>query len=420
VRFLELAFCRVVFHHDEEVKAVSEKALLLVDDEAAILKALQRELGQWARSRGLRILTAGSAAEAERIVAQEAGAVCLLVSDVRMPGRSGPDLLQSVRAAWPDIIALLLTGFAELPELIKAVGAGAFSYILKPWDPDYLKAELEKALAVFLLRDQERGHTRRIEEDLRWAGELQTALFCAPLPNDGLVEFGSVYRPLSEFKCSGDYLDVAAYGENLYTMLVGDVAGHGVRAALIASFLKALVGAALIDPPMKKGIVRLDDLLGSLNNRICGSLPETLGMMITLGAAAVDASRGELAVASAGHPPLILLRDGSAHALRVEGLPLGAQPGSRYAMRRFRLSDGDVLVLHTDGLLERKGEAIGVGEQRLAAALEKDGSKGGLAERLVAAMTPDEGYADDVTVVTAAVSLAALPGHSLEPLSEIG
>jgi sigma-B regulation protein RsbU (phosphoserine phosphatase) len=400
---------------------VSEKALLLVDDEASILKALQRELAQWARSRGLRILTAGSAEEAETVVAKEAGAVCLLVSDVRMPGRSGPDLVQSVHAAWPDTIALLLTGFAELPELIKAVRAGAFSYILKPWDPEYLKAELEKALAVYLLRDQERSHNRRIEEDLKWAGELQTALFCAPLPTGGRVEFGSVYRPLSEFKCSGDYLDVVAHAGDLYTLLVGDVAGHGVRAALVASFLKALVGAALIDPPMEKGIIRLDTVLDGLNDRICGSLPESLGMMVTLGAAAVDASRGELAVASAGHLPLILLRGGRAHPLRVEGLPLGARPGTRYTLRRFRLSDEDMLVLHTDGLLERKGEAIGVGERRLADTLEKDGSMQGLAERLVAAMTPDEGYADDVTVVTAAVSLpAGLSQPALEPVSETG
>ncbi len=400
---------------------MSEKALLLVDDEASILKALQRELAQWARSRGLRILTAGSAEEAETVVAKEAGAVCLLVSDVRMPGRSGPDLVQSVHAAWPDTIALLLTGFAELPELIKAVRAGAFSYILKPWDPEYLKAELEKALAVYLLRDQERSHNRRIEEDLKWAGELQTALFCAPLPTGGRVEFGSVYRPLSEFKCSGDYLDVVAHAGDLYTLLVGDVAGHGVRAALVASFLKALVGAALIDPPMEKGIIRLDTVLDGLNDRICGSLPESLGMMVTLGAAAVDASRGELAVASAGHLPLILLRGGRAHPLRVEGLPLGARPGTRYTLRRFRLSDEDMLVLHTDGLLERKGEAIGVGERRLADTLEKDGSMQGLAERLVAAMTPDEGYADDVTVVTAAVSLpAGLSQPALEPVSETG
>ena len=183
---------------------MTEKALLLVDDEATILKALQRELLQWARAKGLRILTAGSAEEAEAVIAREAGAVCMLVSDVRMPGRSGPDLIQSVHAAWPDTIALLLTGFAELPRAHQG-GAGR-RVLLHPEavGPGVPQGGAGEGARRFSPQDGRGADSRRIDEDLRWAGELQTALFCAPLPAGGRVEFGSVYRPLSEFKCSGD------------------------------------------------------------------------------------------------------------------------------------------------------------------------------------------------------------------------
>jgi len=69
---------------------MGEKVLLLVDDEASILKSLQRELAPWVHANGLRVITAGSAAEAENLIAREGSAVCLLLSDVRMPGGSGP------------------------------------------------------------------------------------------------------------------------------------------------------------------------------------------------------------------------------------------------------------------------------------------------------------------------------------------
>lgn len=395
---------------------MGEKVLLLVDDEASILKSLQRELAPWVRANGLRVITAGSAAEAENLIAREGSAVCLLLSDVRMPGGSGPELIERVHRDHPDIIALLLTAFAELPELIKAVRAGAFSYILKPWDPEYLQSELDKALRVFLLREQERQHRHRIEEDLRWAGELQQALFCGPLPVTPHASFSAVYLPVPEFKCSGDYLDVITHDENHATMLVGDVAGHGVRAALVASFLKALVGDAFLNPPLENGTIRLNELLADLNTTLCQSLPESLGMMITMGVLSIDAERGELAVASAGHPPALLIRDGRAHALPVEGVALGGNAESKYATRRIRIKNGDRLVLYTDGLVESVEGSLSESTEKLARAAESHTGAGSLADFLVGALRPAQGYTDDVTVVTALLTLAA--GASGDPGSE--
>ena len=385
---------------------MGEKVLLLVDDETSILKSLQRELAPWVRANGLRIVTATSAAEAEHVIEREGSAVCLLLSDVRIPVGPGRELIERVHRDHPDIIALLLTAFAELPELIKAVRAGAFSYILKPWDPEYLQSELEKALRVFLLREQERQHRRRIEEDLRWAGELQQALFCGPLPSTPHATFSAVYLPVPEFKCSGDYLDVITHDENRATMLVGDVAGHGVRAALVASFLKALVGDVFLHPPVDTGAIRLSEMLADLNATLCQSLPESLGMMITLGAMSIDTARAELAIASAGHPPALLIRDGHAHTLPVDGVALGGSAASKYTMRRIRLKDGDRLVLYTDGLVESVDSPLSQSTEILSRAAESYTGAGDLADYLVSTLRPPQGYVDDVTVVTAALSLA--------------
>jgi phosphoserine phosphatase RsbU/P len=387
-----------------------DKILLIVDDETSILKSLERELAPWVRAKDMRIMTATSAAEAERIVERKGDRVCLLLSDVRMPGGNGPDLIERVHRDHPDIIALLLTAFAELPELIKAVRAGAFAYILKPWDPAYLQSELEKALRVYELQELERKHLRHIEEDLRWAGELQHALFCGALPLTPRVSFNAVYLPLPEFKCSGDYLDVIAHDENRSTMLVGDVAGHGVRAALVASFLKALVGAAFLNSALDNDTVRLSAVLAGLNATLCQSLPASLGMMITLGALTIDTLRGEVVVASAGHPPALLIRDGRAHALPVEGVALGGNATSVYAERRIRIQNGDKLVLYTDGLVESADGSLAEKTNLLARAAESHAGGGDLADFLVSTLRPGAGFNDDVAVVTAAVLMPPSAG----------
>ena len=391
---------------------MNDKALLLVDDEPAIIRALQRELQPWAEANALDIVTASSAAEALGIIGRMADAICILLSDVRMPGGSGTDLVLKLHAEHPEVLCLLLTAHAELPELVKVVRGGAFSYILKPWEPDHLRAELEKALQLYRLREKDRAHRQRIDGDLRWAAELQQALFVAPLPSSAHATFSSCYLPLPEFGCGGDYYDVIEQGGGIFTMLVGDVAGHGVRAALVASFLKALVVGGLVDAPARRGTACPGALLSALNDRICGSVPGTQGMMITLAAASIDPARGELCIAAAGHPPAMLLRGGRARLLEMttESIPLGAQRGAEFREKRYRLQNGDRLIMYTDGLVEIDGETFAAGTVRLARAAEALCAEDGLAAKLAVGMTPPNGYVDDVTVLTGSVTALSEAG----------
>lgn len=116
--------------------------LLIVDDEARILAALRRSL----RREGYRILTAETPAEALAVL--EETAVDLVLSDQKMPGMSGLELLAEVKRLRPRASRLLITGWPE------AVSAGDLdvlaiaSLIPKPWDDSELKEALRKALAT--------------------------------------------------------------------------------------------------------------------------------------------------------------------------------------------------------------------------------------------------------------------------------
>jgi CheY-like chemotaxis protein len=128
--------------------------ILFVDDEENILNSLKRELHGWAKEHALVIKTAPSATIALNIIESSAPEIAVLVSDLKMPEMLGSDFLLAVKQRWPDIITILLTGYSETQEVMKAVKAGIFSYILKPWEQEYLKNELEKALDMRLVKQQ--------------------------------------------------------------------------------------------------------------------------------------------------------------------------------------------------------------------------------------------------------------------------
>ncbi len=130
-------------------------AILYVDDEPQSIKYFVRAFGS-----EFRVLTAGSAAAAELILAAEAkaetGGVGVLVTDQRMPLETGVQLLARVKGHYPTIIRLLTTAYADLSDAVAAVNRGEIHrYILKPWDMDSLRADLRTSLQLHRQRQAE-------------------------------------------------------------------------------------------------------------------------------------------------------------------------------------------------------------------------------------------------------------------------
>jgi len=122
------------------VERTEKGTLLLVDDEPGILSALRREL----RGEGYRILTAGSAPEAMELLARNA--VQVIMSDQRMPEMSGTDFLSQVKEMYPDTVRIVLSGYADLDTIIRAVNEGSiYKFLIKPWDGERLREHLRDA-----------------------------------------------------------------------------------------------------------------------------------------------------------------------------------------------------------------------------------------------------------------------------------
>jgi sigma-B regulation protein RsbU (phosphoserine phosphatase) len=324
---------------------MESRIILLVDDEQAVLQLFSTVLAEWGRPRGIVVRTAASATAALKLLEREADSIKLLIADLNMPDMRGSDLLLKVKELYPEIASMIVSGAGDLAEMQKVIGAGVFSYLMKPCSPSSLIAEAEKALELARLKRENRRYEQRIRDELAWAGELQRTLLRSDPVQDADLEVRITYLPLPELQCGGDYYEVASLSPRKTLLLIGDVGGHGIRAALITAMLKTLVsGGGKISSPGR--------LLEHLNRQICSDLKRLPDLIITFLACLLDTAAMTLTCANAGHIPLFVVRGPEAFRVLPKGMGLGFRPEAAYPETVLPLRRGDRIVLCTDGLLE--------------------------------------------------------------------
>ncbi len=143
--------------------------ILLVDDEANMLRTLQRILER----SGYAVRAAASAEEALKLLGESIPD--LMITDLKMPGMSGVELLQAAREKSPTLPVLVLTGHATVDTAVAAMKGGAFDYLLKPCNPDELLVTIERALEVRSLRSEVTHLRRAVERIGGFAGMVGTS-----------------------------------------------------------------------------------------------------------------------------------------------------------------------------------------------------------------------------------------------------
>ena len=222
-------------------------------------------------------------------------------------------------------------------------------------------AELSRKNAELeLLYSRVEAMARRMAEELRLAGNLQRSLLPPPV-NHPRLELAREFMPVREI--GGDYLDVLPLGPSRVALVVGDVMGKGVPAALLAANLKACLHAQL-----QAGETPACELVTRVNRLFWEVTPK--GLFASLFFSVLDFERGVIRYVNAGHDhPFIVRPDGSLEDLVAGGTVLGLLESSRYEEAEAPLRPGDRLVLYSDGVTDREnaaGHPFGV--ERLKAA----------------------------------------------------
>jgi sigma-B regulation protein RsbU (phosphoserine phosphatase) len=258
-------------------------------------------------------------------------------------------------------------------------------------------AETFNLLARDLRRNQERLlEQERLRKELEIGRRIQEEL----LPRGPLLgpfaQVGGVSIPAREV--GGDFFNYFPLREDEVAILVGDVSGKGVGAALLMASLQATIRARL---GAERDLSRLVDAL----DREMGS-EEPLAPYYTLFLGVLEGRTGRLRYVNAGHnTQFVLRRDGLADQLSSTGRPPGLYPGGGYEERAVELRDGDALFLFTDGLVETEdetGEPFGMTRLEALLKIHRQGELPALMGQVDAAVRAHRGpqdAADDATMV---------------------
>ena len=250
---------------------------------------------------------------------------------------------------------------------------------------------------------------QRYEVERTIAETLQRSVLPETLPSMEGATVAARYLPgTAAIDVGGDWFDTIPLEDGRLGFVVGDVVGKGVSAASTMAQLRNGVRALTLDSSDPSAIVT------KLNRLIDGY---TDAPFATLTFIAIDPSTRELEMVSAGHlPPLVVPPAGVPRFLEqgVQGLPLGVDPTTTYSGSTISLQPGTIIVLYTDGLVERRDRPLDKGLELLrAAAADADLDPEGLVEQLVTALLGDEDRGDDVAVLAVGLDRAPLGTFSV-------
>jgi serine phosphatase RsbU (regulator of sigma subunit)/anti-sigma regulatory factor (Ser/Thr protein kinase) len=332
----------------------------------------------------------------------------IVLSDVMMPRLDGLGLLAAIRADEDlrHMPVVLLSARAGPEASIEALDSGADDYVIKPFTASELLARLRSTIELARSRNREadlqREYAARMtdlyEREHRVAEALQRSLLPRELPAEPYLSMTGRYLAAEDVAVvGGDWYDAVVLGDGTLVLAIGDVAGHGLRAAATMGQLRSATrGYALRGDSPERLLAALNNLAHSLDGR----------PMATCQVVRIDAARRRVQVASAGHPPSYVVGpDRELTELRGKGPPLGVTRGATWASETLEIEDGSTLVLYTDGLIERRDETLDAGFARLQDALRRLDAQApdAFASELLAALRPDRGFSDDVAVLVCAL-----------------
>lgn len=319
----------------------------------------------------------------------------LVLVDVIMPNLDGFGFLERFKKNMKQdfVPVILMTGTEDLNTKIKGLNTGADDYLMKPLNENELAARVNSLLRLKAMHDELYEKNMIIRKELDIAQKVQQFI----IPRDfSFISYPSVngrYLPIEDI--GGDFFDCYRLGDDT-GILIADVTGHGIPAAMVMTMSKLIFGvyAAQIDSPSV--------LLSRINNELRKLILDN--QYITAFYLIYDAEKKQLRFTNAGHARPLYYRKSSGKmlALDTDGLFVGIKEDTEYQEKTLSVQEGDRLFLYTDGITELKNASREeFGEKRLAKYIadNADAEGGAFCDGLIAevrAFSGGEAPGDDI------------------------
>lgn len=278
--------------------------------------------------------------------------VKIVLTDLNMPGMDGITFLSKLRETRPELQKIVISGYQDMGKIRLAMNQGAFDFLCKPILINDLKATLSKALEQVRLVEMalENGQrTMLMNRELAIAAEIQDAILPKAFSNHGEYELYARINPARVV--SGDFFDYYTISKYKVGVVIGDVSGKGMPAAIFMAFCQAFLRSLV------KVVYDPGALVSSVNQNLCEI--NRSGLFVTLFYGVLDLKSKRLDYVNAGHPhPMILRGNGALAPLAGlnKGALVGLFPEEHFLTQSVTLAEGDFLVAFTDGILESKNK----------------------------------------------------------------
>jgi phosphoserine phosphatase RsbU/P len=367
--------------------------ILVVDDEPGMLRAVERVLSGDHHVIGTR-RSRDALSLADEFHPE------LAIVDIRMPDLDGFELMAQLKGRFPALDVILMTGSVDdLDEkLVRAIRSPAFYFIQKPFDREVLRTLVERCIELRWRREDHRQNLKRLETEMAEARAFQQSL----LPErERIVNRVSVccrYTPCSAM--GGDLYDYASAPAGQTALLIADVSGHGVSAAMLTGIVKSAFHASHVDGFDPVAVVQ------RVSMGLAAFSPDRF---VTLVAALISPEGRHLRYVNAGHPPIILWGP------TRESLWLGSTGplvspvlmASTWDAPVVPMNKGDHLLLYTDGVWESLADEDGRAEERFTRVIDRVPEGGAaLLDTILAEVDHElagQLHPDDVTLLTASM-----------------
>jgi len=318
--------------------------LIVIDDDPVSLQVLINHLS----IAGYAVEAASGGNDALKIL-ESANPPDLILLDVMMPGISGYEVCKKIRQEYTlyELPVLLLTAKKDSVDVVTGINMGANDYVAKPFDKEEL---LSRVANLVRLKKAVEQHNELLvmQHELQVARNIQESILPAELPDIKGLRMHACYEPMGEV--GGDLYDFQEIGDTKVGILIADVAGHGVPAAIVGAMLKVVFSV------YRSEVAVPDFMMKMMNESICNAAP---GQVITANYSYIDLDQMKITLSNAGHWPVLVCRAGEPELMELytRGLAMGFYPDFSYKIKEFALHEKDRIIFYTDGLIECRNEA---------------------------------------------------------------
>ena len=338
--------------------------ILVVDDEPDLEVLLTQKFRRKIRKGEMKLIFAQNGVQAlEKLKTHDN--IDMVLSDINMPEMDGLTLLQQLNDLHMDLRAVIVTAYGDMKNIRTAMNRGAFDFVTKPIDFDDLETTISKTLQhLQVMREalRSRDELVALRQELGVAAKMQESILPTDFPDDPRYDLHAWMTPAREV--GGDFYDFFKLENDRLAMVVADVSGKGVPAALFMMVSRTLMkGTAIGNSDPAKCMAEVNDLLAESNEE---------SMFVTVFYTSFDPASGLLEYANGGHNlPFVVKASGEVRKVESDsGLVLGVLPGFDFPGGSLELEPGDTFFLYTDGVTEAMNEdGDEFGDDALAKAL---------------------------------------------------